>query len=84
MSFALCNLLSENISCMNTIMRKYLISKTNKQHNKELNNKYLCHFVSTDFNNSDCTNQSYCNNFTNYRDNPIQNVESENDVVIEF
>lgn len=80
MSFALCNLLSENISYMNTLMRKYTFSK----HNKQLNNKSQCHFGSTDLNNSDCINQSYCNNLTDYCDNPIQNVESENDVIIEF
>ena len=85
MSFALCNLLSENISCIHTLMRKYLISK----HNKQLNNKTQCLFVSTDhlsdgLNNSDCPKQLYCNNFTDYCDNPIQNVESANDVVIEF
>jgi hypothetical protein len=89
MSFALCNLLSENISCMNTLMRKYTFSKHNKQHNKQLNNKSKCHLVSIDYvsdslNNSDCPKQLYCNNFTDYCDNPIQNVESENDVVIEF
>ncbi len=84
MSFALCNLLSENISYMNTLMRKYTFSK----HNKQLN-KSQCYFISTDyasdiFNNSECTNQSYCNNFTDYCDNSIQNVDNENDVVIEF
>ena len=84
MSFALCNLLSGNISYMNTLMRKYTFSK----HNKQLN-KSQYHFVSTDyasdiFNNSDCPNQSYCNNFTDYCDKSIQNVDNENDVVIEF